>query len=118
MSVKTLLQPHAQPLPAPPAPLARIVPQPIVMSSMAATIVDQPPMMHPNAIPRLVNPGDSVEQVRERMIQLGLDPNARMSIIPQPPPRRASEMLAATQTMAPQGRHATRLQGNAINRSR
>lgn len=74
--------------------------------SQAVTVVDQAPLaqtvMTASPIPppppapqpgsgsyRLVNPGDSVETVRARMIEMGLDPNARMSIIPQPPPKRA-----------------------------
>jgi len=39
---------------------------------------------------RIVNKGDSLETVRARMIEMGLDPNARASIIPQPPPRRSN----------------------------
>ena len=73
--------------------------------SQAPTVVNQAPLAQtmmtapePATLPaqpappgayRLVNPGDSVETVRARMIEMGLDPNARMSIIPQPPPRRA-----------------------------
>ncbi|MBX3191042.1 MAG: hypothetical protein KF819_28860 [Labilithrix sp.] len=50
---------------------------------------------------RLVSPGDSVEVVRERMAQLGLDPNARTSILPEPPPRRATGEHPAMPSMAP-----------------
>ncbi len=64
------------------APLA----QTMMTAPEPATLPAQPA---PPGAYRLVNPGDSVETVRARMIELGLDPNARMSIIPQPPPRRA-----------------------------
>ena len=64
------------------APLA----QTMMTAPEPATLPAQPA---PPGAYRLVNPGDSVETVRARMIEMGLDPNARMSIIPQPPPRRA-----------------------------
>jgi hypothetical protein len=97
---------------------------------LAATVIDQPPIqlgsgtysvVHASVANRgLVNPGDSVETVRARMLELGLDPNARCSIIPQPPPRRAvgesptSRQPAATLPV----RGVTRLQPNAIQRNR
>lgn len=71
------------------APLAqtmRTAPEPATLSAIPAP---PPPAPSPSGAYRLVNPGDSVETVRARMIEMGLDPNARMSIIPQPPPRRA-----------------------------
>jgi hypothetical protein len=79
--------------------------------NLAATVVD-PPLLAPSGAYRIVNPGDSVETVRARMIQMGLDPNARQSIIPQPPPRRAPEAAQAGH------RQATRQQPNAIVRGR
>lgn len=55
-----------------------------------ATVMDQPPIAHSGSY-RIVNPAESVEMVRDRMVHtLGLDPNARVTNIPQPPPRRAS----------------------------
>ena len=63
----------------------------------AATVLDHAPIAMP-APPapgtafRLVNPGDSVETVRARMLQMGLDPDARMSIIPKAPPRQKTRM--------------------------
>ena len=44
---------------------------------LAATIIDQPPIQLGSGAYSVVNPGDSVETVRARMLQLGLDPNAR-----------------------------------------
>jgi hypothetical protein len=56
-----------------------------------ATVMDQPPIAHSGSY-RIVNPAESVEMVRDRMVHtLGLDPNARVTNIPPPPPpRRAS----------------------------
>jgi hypothetical protein len=54
---------------------------------VAATIVDQPPIRVGSGSYSIVSPADSVDAARERMIQMGLDPNARASSIPQPPPR-------------------------------
>ena len=53
-------------------------------NEVSPTVLDQPPIA---GTFRLVNPGDTVETVRARMIEMGLDPNASLSIIPQPPRR-------------------------------
>lgn len=77
----------------------------------AALLEPEPPAEAPVAPPpeplrggpgayRLVQRGDTVEQVRERLRQLGLDPDARLSIVPPPPqaaqgaPRRGSGTVA------------------------
>ena len=57
----------------------------------------------------IVNQGDSVDTVRARMLQLGLDPDARMSIIPQPP------VAGQSRTVLPI-RGVTRLQPNQVQR--
>jgi hypothetical protein len=41
--------------------------------------------VHPSGTYSIVNRGDAVDPVRARMLELGLDPDARMSIIPRPP---------------------------------
>lgn len=60
------------------------------VSGVAATVVDQAPLA-PSHAHRIVSAGDSADVVRARMIQMGLDPDARISCIPQPPPRRTLE---------------------------
>ena len=65
-------------------------------------------LQSPSGAYRLVNPGDSVETVRARMIEMGLDPEARVSAIPQPPPRRASEPRQQTR-IGPGPWHPSRL---------
>ncbi len=66
------------------------VPHERFQSDTAVTLPHSPPSPAvPSGAYRLVNPGDSVETVRARMIEMGLDPNARASVIPAPPPRRA-----------------------------
>ena len=67
----------------------------------------------PSGAYRIVNPGDSLETVRARMLEMGLDPNARSSIIPQPPPRRATGQAPAA---APQTALLQPVQPNAIVR--
>jgi hypothetical protein len=69
---------------------------------------------------RIVNPVDSVELVRDRIVQMGLDPNAPTMNIPQPPPRRASGPAphSPPQTGAVAARPGTRLSPNAIVRGR
>ncbi len=54
------------------------------INAIAATVVDQPPFS-PSGSYRMVYAGDSPDAVRARMIQMGLDPNARISNIPAPP---------------------------------
>lgn len=49
----------------------------------------------PRAGHGVIQRGDSVDAVRARMLALGLDPNARQSIIPRPPPRRATGQAPA-----------------------
>ncbi|MDB4946695.1 MAG: hypothetical protein JWP97_6229 [Labilithrix sp.] len=51
--------------------------------------------------PAGTGPGDTLETVRARMLEIGLDPNAPSSLIPQPPPRRPSSMPAAAATPLP-----------------
>jgi hypothetical protein len=82
-----------------------------------ATVLDQPPLA-PSGAYRIVNPGDGVEQVRARMRELGLDPNARTSMLPLPPPRRAmsESSMKALPLAAPAAAHATQLQPFAIVR--
>jgi hypothetical protein len=90
---------------------------------MAATVIDQPPIQLGSGAYSVVNRGDSVDTVRERMLQLGLDPNARTSILPQPPPRRAagdapmSVQPSARPTAVIGVRPITHLHPNAIVRS-
>ena len=81
-------------------------------NGVGPTVVDQAPMI-PSGAYRIVNPGDSIETVRARMIEMGLDPNARSSIIPQPPPRRATGQAPAA---APQTALLQPVQPNAIVR--
>ena len=75
-----------------------------------------PPIQLGSGAYSVVNRGDSVETVRARMLQLGLDPNARTSIIPQPPPRRAvgDAPMSSQPTAVLPVRGVTRLQPNAI----
>lgn len=83
-----------------------------------ATVTDQPPIGTSGSY-RIVNHADAAEAARNRMLQtLGLDRNAPMSSIPQPPPRRAA---GAAPTSPPQtgqlpGRPVQRASPNAIPR--
>lgn len=117
---------QATSIPAPPSPMSATPPEapyvhrqpapPVTQrADAAATVVDHAPLG--SGAFRIVNPGDSLETVRERMIQMGLDPNARMSIIPQPPPRRAAGEQASASASVPT-RPQTRLSPNAIVRGR
>jgi hypothetical protein len=75
---------------------------PLCYDETVATVTDQAPIgpIGPSGSYRIVNPpspakhvshGNAAEIARERMLQsLGLDPHVRMSVIPQPPPRRAA----------------------------
>ena len=57
-----------------------------------ATVMDKPVAQSGSGSGsyRIVNPTESVELVRDRIVQMGLDPNAPTANLPQPPPRRAS----------------------------
>jgi hypothetical protein len=85
-----------------------------------ATVMDKPIVQAGSGAYRIVNPVDSVELVRDRILQMGLDPNAPTGNIPQPPPRRA---LGAAPHSPPQTGQApahpsARLSPNAIVRGR
>ena len=73
--------------------------RPLNHNPLAATVIDHAPIQLGSGAYSIVSAGDSVETVRARMLELGLDPNARTSVIPQPPVRAT-----------------TRLQPNAIQR--
>jgi hypothetical protein len=69
---------------------------PLCYDESVATVTDQPPIGTSGSY-RIVNPpspanhANAAEVARDRMLHsLGLDPGARMSAIPQPPPRRAA----------------------------
>jgi hypothetical protein len=75
---------------------------PLCYDESVATVTDQPPIgtsgsyrivnppRAPNP-PNTLNHANAAEVARDRMLHsLGLDPSARMSVIPQPPPRRAA----------------------------
>jgi len=85
---------------------------------LAATVIDMPPIQVGSGTYSVVNRGDSVETVRARMLELGLDPNARASIIPEPPPRRAAGAapISSQPTAVLPVRGVTRLQPNALQR--
>ncbi len=116
--------PAARPMSSapPPAvqPIATIPRQrmPLNHDPNAATVMNLPPVQLGSGAYSVVNPGDSVETVRARMLQLGLDPNARTSVIPQPPPRRAAgdSPVSSRPTAIVPVRATTRLQPNAIQR--
>ena len=74
------------------------------VSAIAATVVDQPPFS-PSGSYRMVYAGDSADAVRARMIQMGLDPNARISNIPAPPRRTGETAAVAPQLHGQQQLH-------------
>ena len=87
-------------------------------NSLAATVIDQPPVQLGSGAYGIVRPGDSVENVRARMLELGLDPDGRASMIPQPPQRRAAGEVPASSrpTAVVPVRAVTRMQPCAIQR--
>jgi hypothetical protein len=97
---------------------ATVVDQPLNHNPLASTVIDQPPIQRGSGAYSVVNRGDSVETVRARMLELGLDPNARTSAIPRPPPRRDGDDAPASSrpTAIAPVRAATRLQPNAVQR--
>ncbi len=74
-------------------PPESVAPQP--HPSQAPTQPPPPAPLPYSGSYRIVEQGDSVETVRDRMERLGLDPNARTSILPPPPPPK-KENLAST----------------------
>ena len=118
-SVPAMLAASAPPtaIPAPPMPMSATPPTAPVTerADTTATVVDQAPIG--SGAYRIVGPGDSVEAVRARMLQMGLDPNARTSVIPQPPPRRAATEQVLSSASVPT-RPKTRISPNAIVRGR
>lgn len=85
-----------------------------------ATVMDKPIGQAGSGSYRIVNPVDSVELVRDRIVQMGLDPNAPTVNIPQPPPRRASGAAPNSPPHTGQVpvRPEARLSPNAIVRGR
>ena len=127
--------PANTPIPAPPRPMSATPPeQPHAQAQYAATVQQSVPAMRQrlrldatvvDAMPlgarmgpgayRVVSPGDSLEAVRARMIEMGLDPDGKSSSLPQPPPRRAAASEAPTPAPT---RPQTRLNPNAVVRGR
>lgn len=88
-----------------------------------ATVMDKPYTPAPgmgSGSYRIVNPADSVELVRDRIVQMGLDPRGATANIPPPPPRRAAgpAPMSPPQTDQTRARPAPRLSPNAIVRGR
>lgn len=85
-----------------------------------ATVTDHAPLDTSGSY-RIVNHADAAEVARDRMLHtLGLDPTARVSIIPQAPPRRAAGAApnAPPQTGQIPGRPIVHVSPNAIVRGR
>jgi len=85
-----------------------------------ATVMEKPMAQAGSGSYRIVNPVDSVELVRDRILNMGLDPNAPTANIPQPPPRRAAGAAphSPPQTGQAPARAGARVSPNAIVRGR
>jgi hypothetical protein len=110
--------------PSPPPSMARsakrqpMSTQQVPMSRSGSVPAMPAASAHPSGHYPLVQRGDTVEAVRERMAQLGLDPNARMSIIPQPPPPRATRATGEAPMAAPVTGPVPRVHPYAVMRGR
>lgn len=107
------IPPPPMPMSATPPQAAATLPQAPYVSPIAATLLQRfdPTATVVDAMPL------GVEVLRARMIQMGLDPNAPVTIIPQPPQRRPEPAPAPPAEAAPT-RAKTRLSPNAIVRGR